>query len=277
MTLPIDTTPMHSSLADVEFLSRSESRVRILEGIREEPRTRNELKELTEASRFTLSRILADFEDRGWIERDGKRYETTGQGKVVAAEFETLLTNLDVAKALDGTLEWLQVEEFDFDLARLQDAEVITPSQSDHTAHIRRPAELFQRSDRIRTIATGVAYENIEAIHEATVEGDLQFTGILDASAFESVRTEPGLADPIGDILAADGTELYHYDGDDTLVMLIIGDDAVQMCGHDEDGPAPGTIETADPAVRSWAESYFTSVRADANPVEPEAFGTLER
>lgn len=266
---------MNSSLDHVEFLARSESRVEVLEALDQEPRTRNELKELTDISRFTLSRTLSDFEDRGWIERVGKRYETTGKGAVVASEFKTLLANLDVAETLDGTLDWLQVEKFDFDLARLDDAEVITPSQSDHTAHIRRPAELFERSDRIRTIATGVAYENIVAIREATVEGDLKFTGILDADSFEAVRAEPELADTIVDILTADGTEMFHYDGEDTLVMLIIGDDAVQMCGHDEDDPAPGTIETVDPAVRSWAESYFESVRAEATPIEPEAFGAI--
>jgi hypothetical protein len=36
------------------------------------------------------------------------------------------------------------------------------------------------------------------------------------------------------------------------------------MCGHDEDGPAPGPVETDDLAVRSWAASYFDSVRDDA-------------
>ena len=266
---------MNSSLDHVEFLARSESRIRVLDAIHEQPRTRNELKELTDISRFTLSRTLADFEDRGWIERVGKRYETTGKGAVIAAEFETLLANLDMAETLDGALEWLQVEKFDFDLARLEDAEVITPSQSDHTAHMRRPAALFERSDRIRTIATGVAYENIEAIRKATVEGDLQFTGILDADSFKAVRAESELADAIVDILTADGTEMFHYDGEDTLVMLIIGDDAVQMCGHHEDDPAPGTIETANLDIRSWAESYFASVRAEATPIEPETFGAI--
>jgi predicted transcriptional regulator len=266
---------MHSSLDHVEFLSRSENRVRVLDAVHERPRTRNELKELTDASRFTLSRILADFEDRGWIVRAGEQYETTGTGGVVAAEFETLLANLDVAESLDGTLEWLQVEEFDFDLARLQDAEVITPSQSDHTAHIRRPVEVLHASSHVRAIATGVAYEMIEAVRETTVEGDLRLEGVLDAESFEVVRTAPELAALFREAVAADGTEVFRYDGDETLVMLILGDDGVLMCGHDDDGPAPGTIETTDPVVRSWAESYFESVRADATPVETDAFGTV--
>lgn len=266
---------MDSSLEAVDFLSRSESRVRVLDAINEQPRTRNELNDLADASRFTLSRTLADFEDREWIVRSGKYYKTTPMGAVVAAEFEALLANLDAAETLNGTLEWLQVEKFDFDLERLQNAAVITPSKSDHTAHIRRPAEVLHESDHVQAIATGVAYEMIETIRETTVEGDLQLEGILDAESFEAIRTEPELADLFKEVIAADGTEVFRYDGDETLVMLILGDDSVLMCGHDDNGPAPGTIETTDLEIRSWAESYFESVRADATPIETDAFGTI--
>ncbi len=41
---------MNSSLDHVEFLSHSESRVRVLNTIYEQPRTRNELKDLTDVS-----------------------------------------------------------------------------------------------------------------------------------------------------------------------------------------------------------------------------------
>lgn len=263
---------MNSAVEDVQFLSRSESRVTVLNAVTERARTRNELKELTDVSRFTLSRTLSDLEDRGWIERAGGQYEATGRGAVVAEEFESLLDNIGVAESLDGALEWLQVEKFDFDLARLESADVVTPTQSDHTAHIRRPAELFKRSDRVQTIATGIAPENVMALREATVEGDLDLSGIIDTASFEALAGNPELAAVIEEILRADHTELFRYDGEDTLVMLIIGDDAVQMCGHDEDGPAPGTIESTDPEVRSWARSYFESIRPDATVVEPEMF-----
>lgn len=116
------------TLDDSAFLSRSANRVRVLDAIDERPRTRDGLKDLTDSSRFTLSRIPADFEDRRWISRTGTRYGTTGEGRVVATAYSALLTNPDVADALDGTSGWLQVDQFDIDLAHLDWAEMILSS-----------------------------------------------------------------------------------------------------------------------------------------------------
>ena len=117
---------MYSSLDDVEFLSRSQSRVAVLDALNEKPPTRDELKKATEASRTTLSRTLADFEDRGWIERPDRGYALTPVGSFIASEVTRLLENIETAKQLDGTLGWLTTDEFDFDLRRLRDADVFT-------------------------------------------------------------------------------------------------------------------------------------------------------
>lgn len=55
--------PIDSSLEAVEYLARSPSRVKILDLIRNAPRTRDELKEATDVSRVTLTRILNELED----------------------------------------------------------------------------------------------------------------------------------------------------------------------------------------------------------------------
>lgn len=267
-------TDLERPLESVAFLARSPSRFRVLEAIRSEPRTRNELKAMTDISRFTLSRILADLEARGWIVRAGNRYEPTGKGTIVVSEFETLLANLDVAEELNGALDWLQTDEFGFDLERLRDADVITPTHTDHTAPIRRAAELVRGADRFRGIATGVAYEMMDAIWETTVHGELTMEGILDASTFEAIKADRDLRGQFREIADIDRAELFRYDGDVTLVMMILCDDTVMMCGHDEDGPAPGTIKTTDVEVRSWAASYLDDVRADARPLDAGAFGS---
>jgi predicted transcriptional regulator len=72
IVLPYGLIPMCSSLDNVEFLVRPESRVEVLDATHEAPRTRDELKQATDASRTTLSRMLADFEEQEWIvRRDG--------------------------------------------------------------------------------------------------------------------------------------------------------------------------------------------------------------
>lgn len=259
-------------LETVEYLARSPSRVRVLDAIRDAPRTRAELKEMTDVSRVTLSRILANFEDRGWIERTNGGYVATPEGSFVATELAGLLANIETLDHLDGAMRWLPFEEFDFDLTRLRDAEVATSSWGDHTAQIRRVAELIHGSDRIVATASGVSRDVIEAVWEATVTDGASFEAVLDTTALDVVRTDPELRQQHVDVIEA-GAELFRYEGnEEPLLMVMVCDDIVILCGHDEDGPPPGTLDTTDEAVRSWAESYFESVRAESEPIDPDAF-----
>lgn len=259
-------------LEAVEYLARSPSRVRVLDALYEAPKERHELAEVTDVSRVTLSRILANLEGRDWIERTNGRYEATERGAFVAAELTRLLANMETFEELDGAMEWLPTEQFDFDLTRLRDAEVTTSSWSDHTASIRRVADVIREADRIRGTASGVSREVLGALRDATVEGDGSFEAVLDATALDIVRADTGLRRQLREIVESGNAEVSRYDGDDPLLMVMVCDDTVQVCGHDEEGPPPGTLETTDEAVRSWAESYFESVRADAHPLDADSF-----
>jgi predicted transcriptional regulator len=86
---------MNSPLDTIEYLARSDHRVEVLDAIRTTPRTREEIRDLTDASRVTAGRIIADLEDRGWIVRRGTEYEATTSGRFVAREFSRLMRNLE--------------------------------------------------------------------------------------------------------------------------------------------------------------------------------------
>lgn len=268
------TEDIEQSLEPVEYLTRSPTRIRILDALDKDARTRDELLEVTDVSRFTVSRTLAEFEDRGWIRRSGDVYELTGEGSFVTSELTSLLSNLAVTSKLDGTLDWLQTDEFDFDIVHLQDATVYTPSKTNHTAHIRAPAEAVRNADRVRSTVTGVAHEMIEAVWESTVNGNLQLAGVIDDQTFSAIRTDDDLFELVREMLQSGDVDLYRYDGEDPLVMLLICDDTVMLCGHDEDDPAPGTIESEDTVVRSWATSYFEATRSKALPLDAGSFST---
>lgn len=263
---------MTSSLDDVEFLARSESRLKVLDLIRTAPRTRDDLKEATDVSRVTLSRILGELEDRDWIERTDHRYEATPRGAFVAAEFTQLLANMEAAEELDDVLWWLPTERLGVDLECLRDAEISVQSRSDHTAAIRQVAALVHDGDRVRGAATGVSREVIAAFRDLTVERDGSLELILEPTAVEIVRTDAGLRGRFRRVLDSDGATAYRYDGEGPVVMLLFSDDAVSICGHDDQGPPPGSVQTTDPTVRSWAEGYFASLRADAQEIGVEAF-----
>lgn len=265
---------IETPIEPVEYLARSPSRLAVLGAIQEEPRTNNDLKEMTDVSRVTLSRILANFEDRGWVERTNGKFEATSKGSYVTSELVGLLANIDTLNRLDGVMEWLPIEEFDFDLACLQDAEVSTSSWGDHTAQIRHVAENIPGSDRIIATASGVSQEVVDALWGATVEGETKLEAILDTTALEIVCSNAEIRGQFKDMLDSGTTDCLLYEGEyEPLLMVMVCDDTVILCGHDENGPPPGTLETTNEVVRSWAEEYADSVGKDARTLNSDSFG----
>lgn len=271
MTWPRDTTRVNSSLEDVEFLSRSESRITVLEALNEEPLTRDELKMATEASRTTLSRMLADFEERGWIERSDRRYALTPEGTFVASEVTRLLENMETAKQLDETLRWLPTDEFDFDLRRLRDAEVFTVHWND-PASMRRLAERLDDASRVRSIDNSVSREFVDILRDLVIERGISYQGILAPEAVEIVRDHPELRTQFGEIVGANRTSVYRSDSDASHAMVVLVDDQAAVCNHDTDGPRLQAILGDDEAFHAWVESYFESIRADAEPLTADVF-----
>lgn len=260
-------------LEPIEYLARSPSRLKILESINFGPRTRQELNDSTEVSRVTLSRVLSNFEHRGWIERPNGEYVTTAEGAYVASELSHLLENMRTLQKLDGAMAWLPAEEFDFELRCLHDAEVSTADWGDHTAQIRAVADTIYGSDRIVATGSGVSRDVLDAFETVTVDEGASLEAILDDTALRIVTEDPELRAVSRSLLDAEDVRILRYLGDaDPLLMVTICDDTVILCGHDEDGPPPGTLESTNPEVRAWAEHYIATVRRESSPVDPGLF-----
>lgn len=264
-------TAMASALADVEFLARSEHRLAILQALHDAPRTRDELRDLTDASRTTLSRLLADFEDRGWVGRSNDRYVPTPEGTYVAGEVSRLLDNLETAAELDGLLQWLPTGAFTFDLHRLRDAEVVTLRWND-PASMRLLAEQLEGVDQVRSMADTVSREVVDVLRDLTVGGDGTYEGVLSSEAVEVIRAHPELAGQLREMLESGRATLYRYDGVEVESMLLCFDDVVALCNHAKGGPRVEGLVSEDPVVRAWAKAYFDAVRDRAIRLDVEAF-----
>lgn len=263
--------PESPALEDVEFLARSPHRIEVLGALADAPRTRHELRERAEVSRVTISRLLDDLTDRGWIVHDNGQYEATARGRLVSSEFARLLGNLTVGDRLDDALEWLPVAEFEFDLARLRDADVLrAASWESQTEAIRHAADCVDGTDEIRGTGIGFSHEVVDAIRERVVEDGSVFEMVVDDTALRMIRNDEGLRHRFQAILNAETGALHRYAGTAPLHMVATFDELVVICGHVEDGPPPGTLETTDPEVHRWARAYYEGALADASPVEVE-------
>lgn len=269
--VPLDDLEDH--IESVEYLARSPSRLQVLDLIHDGSQSRSELDEQVDVSRVTLGRVLSNFENRGWIRRMNGEYETTPEGEYIASELSKLLRNIGTLDHLDGAMDWLPIERFDFDLTCLRDAEVATADWSDHTAQIQRVADVIDGASRIAATASGVSRDVADSIWEATTTGNATVELIIDGTALSIIQTDPELARKHREMIANGDTEILHYDGADTpLLMVSVCDDTVILCGHDDDGPPPGTLESTHETVRNWAESYIDSVRGDSTQLTPDAF-----
>lgn len=265
---------VETTLEPLEYLARSPNRIAVLATIDDDSPTRTELKQTTSVSRVTLSRILSNFEDRDWIVRTNGGYETTPQGSYLAAELTQLLANIEALDQLDDALEWLPTDTFSFELTCLLDATVTTSTWEDHTAQIREVAEIVRHADRITGTASSVSRPVLQAVWEATVKSDATFEGIFDSTARRILAADSELCDRFLEINAAERTDLFLYEGDrEPVIMVMVCDETVLLCGHDENGPPPGTLKSTDERVRSWARSYAEEIRAESSPIEAADLG----
>jgi predicted transcriptional regulator len=260
-----------STLESIEFLARSLHRVEVLDGIRTEPRTRDELRELTDASRVTLGRILTDFEERDWIVRTGRRYEATPRGAFIVAEFTRLVSNLDTAEELPELLEWLPAGEAGFDARLLHDATVTTASEGDLIASVRRAVEIISRSKRMWVVADGITYEIAEAIRDAVDDG-LELEWVIGPNTAMAMRADDKLRRSCEDMLDSGQVTLYLYDAEERMPVFMICDETITLCTDDHQA----FIETEDEAIHAWAKPRFESYLADSTPLTKELFTAEE-
>lgn len=270
----VTTNSMDSSLDAIEFLARSSSRVRVLDSLNEEgPHTRDELKGVTEVSRTTLSRMLADFEERGWIERADHRYHATPKGEFLATEITRLIENVTAAEELDAALHWLPHDGFEFDLRRLRDAELVEVSWND-PASMRAIAEGLSDASRIRSVATTLSREVVEVVHDITVDGEAEYDGVLTDQALEIARGHPDVQGKLREIVDSGQGDIYRYGGSIDLAMVLRVDSEAMVCSHGWGGPELQALRSDDVAFRRWVDSYIDELQADSGLLTVESFAT---
>lgn len=259
---------MFTPLDDIRFLADSENRFTALEALANGPRTRAELRNETGASKATISRLLGDFENRGWVERDGHRYMLTPLGEYVARPFIDLYEHMATASELRDLLPWFPLAELDvqFDLEVLAEATVTAATPENPMAPAARILDIERESSWTNTLADRLPESCIKARHDAVI-GDTQSCEMVTTpNVVDSVMSSP-YADKFEDIVAADNANVYVHDGevhpggihDGTAYLIVLDDQNVSV----------GIIESDDPAVVEQLTATFEEYRDASTRLAP--------
>lgn len=269
MAFPVDK--IESPLAEIEFLARSPNRLRVLDVLRTGPITRYEIEEMTDVSRATLGRILDDFEERGWVKRESRQYETTHVGNYVAREFTRLVERFGPVPALNKVAQWFPEEGFGFDLGCLTGAEIVRPHKNDALAPTTHIVRRLRTATHIRVLTYTALPDCMEVCWQRTVTGNQTFEGVFDTGTLATLGADPQMVEQAGEMLESGQAEVVRYDGEIPSVV-IIADDVVLLCLSGGEGAPHAVIETTNETVREWAEATFESYHREGDPLDPALF-----
>ncbi|WP_339102754.1 helix-turn-helix domain-containing protein [Haloterrigena salinisoli] len=251
------------------FLARSEHRVRVLELLADGRHAREELSAETSVTRVTLSRILGDLTDRGWVERDHADggYTITNTGRDIYDQFDRLLETIAVGQRYPDIIDALPTAWFDFDLRRLADADLVAADSADPLAGMRVVTDALSRASTVRAVvgsfATLPMYDLSEDLSDGNAaDGEVVFDRNATAVALEN----PDLVDRWREIEARTDRPVY-YSADGTIPCNVdIADDTVFL--SIADGSGFDVLRCTDPAVVEWATDLFREKRSAAVPLE---------
>lgn len=256
----------------VAFLANSENRVHLLAAVAEKPHTRADLQEETDIARATLGRILADLQDRGWVRQDGNHYEATPEGAYLVTEFESLVDTVAALDELGDLVQWFPIQNVSFDFGRLRHAKVTRPSKQDALKPITRSLELIGSARYVRLVAGQHAPPALKALRDAIVEEErLTLEFIVTEEIVETIFGASPDREFFRDLVASDRVELYRTSIPHEF-NYVANDDTILFTLSDEHGAPQALVETDDPIIREWFESFFETTRQDATRLTLDDF-----
>ena len=265
--MTMDATP-----DDIEFLVTSDHRVAVLDTLATGPSDRDELRSVTGASSPTMSRILTAFENRSWIERDGKTYQLTGLGEFVADRLSEFVDAMTIEHQLRDVWHLLPHDFDEFGAELFTDVDVTYPGPGYPDRPTERRLELITESSTWRGV--GVAMLGLRTLATSfdrflDEQDEFQCEYIYPPDVFDELLSW-GDTEAIMEAADSDSyTVLLHEDlPTDDRYEICLFDDCVTICCYDhEKGGLQALIETTSSDMRTWAESYYEQLCKEAQPL----------
>lgn len=235
-----------------------------LEALRDGPKDKRTLEETTDVSRSTVNRAVRDLETAHLVERTNGEYQTTAYGELLAEEFTSLLDSASFAWQVRDVLEQVTTAELDFELSRLADAEITTPTPANPGAPMDRVVEIKQNASTLRSLASGRSPGALDAHERGAGNSDVAFESVCSVDLVSWLVSDPERREQLAGLLEHDGVSVYAYDGD-IPVPIGITEDVAFFGVESPEGAPVALVESTDDRVREWAVERFESARDAAD------------
>ena len=261
---------MQSALADIQLLANSENRIQVLDALTDGSATRQQLQEVTGVPRSSTARALEEAESHGWVESNGSQYWITASGEAMVAEIRRSIEATQGVQHLGEAIEWLPEPVSQLGFRHFKDARITLPTQANPTAAFDRGLDLIRDAGAYRGLTQNSLPEYMQVICDQVEEGHLDFEGVIEASFIDVLRNDRERAETW--TVIAD--QMWVFDGPIPINMHLVDDCAlIWLCGEDEEGNdvvPKGLLETENPHVVSWAESFYEEYLEAARPLSLE-------
>ncbi len=264
---------MDAALSELEFLARSENRVRVLQLLATGCHTRGELGETTGASQATLGRILEDFSARSWVRQESEGYVATVTGQLLAEGLSDLLETVETERKLRDIVPYLPTSARGFDITQLADATVTVPTQTKPTAPLQRVLERMQNAETLRAVSHTLNEQSLAVVTERVTADRQRFEGVFAEGAIETLATDEASWAALTDLAASDNAQLW-VQSDDVPLAATVSDGTVTLLLRDDDGLVQAALETERSAVREWVTDTLNRYKQTATPFSPTSFAT---
>lgn len=256
-------------LEEVDFLARSENRLKVLEALTKESRDLRDLKDHLGIPRTTVQRNLGDLRDKGWIRETPEGHKATSLGEMILDAFMDLVDITQSAEELSSFMRW--VECTDLDTGRLKSADVTTPRPHNPHAPLKRFMELLDGCDRAWIASQSVFPSYIETHHRKVIEDGLELEAVLGSEAVTVLKED--YQKELDDLLKNRNSRILIHEGDTIPVTVAILGGTVGLLAYDDDGMPRAFLESDADETLDWAEETYREYRNGSREIALNRIG----
>lgn len=252
----------------IAYLSRSENRIAVLFSLQEAgPLDRNDLEEAVSASRRTVSRVLGELTEEGFIRESAAGFRLTRFGAVVTDAYRQCAEQIDLARRFQPFLANVDDSNVDFDPECLRDADLTVATDTDPYAANSRMLEIRQDASWVRSAASLITKKSIEQIIDRLHSDEsVEYEFVFPASLCDRLQSQPFYSEPFGQMTAASAVTVWIHP--DPVPLLHAVTDSVTAVGTSIEGRPYALVESTNPGLREWVTDRLDQFTRQAVPIE---------